>query len=230
MNHSYFLKILLVLVLIKSSNVFAFQSTNILNKESSLDQFVSGIDYQVIQSQSMDMLDELDQLQKVVDIEVFYWYGCSSCQQFELALSEYLKSHPDIEVKRTPLVAHIKWREQAYIQPILFQLQALLPDTELPSSEALYQACIADCSVFDSYEKILLWMQQNLQLAELPRLDEASIWQVEKDLRKRADYYSISQVPTIIIRESHSVDANSAKSLTRLINIVDHLLVDVTKP
>jgi hypothetical protein len=105
-----------------------------------------------------------------------------------------------------------------------------MPDTEFPTTEEIYQVCLADCRVFDSYEKILLWLQKKLQLTELPRLDEASIWQAEKDSRKRADSYSISQVPTIIIRESHSIDANSAKSLTRLINIADHLLLGVTKP
>jgi hypothetical protein len=213
----------------------ALQSTDTPDTNISVDQkfsqaFLAGVDYRVLPARSLEILVDLEALQKVVEIEVFYWYGCHSCLQVELALTNYLKAYPKIKVKRTPLVAHLKWRPQAYIQPILQQFKQLLPDIEMPTNEAVYQACIKDCSVFSSYENTLLWLKEKLQLTELPRLDEVNIWQYEKDARKRADFYSISQVPTIIIRESHSVDANSAKSLTRLINIVDHLLLEVTQP
>ena len=210
--------------------LYAFQSVNSASNPNITDSFIPGIDYQVLQKKPIDILNDLEQLQKVVDIEVFYWYGCRSCLEVEQALAEYLKLYPEIKIKRTPLVARLEWRPQAYIQSILSQYKLLMPETEFPSEAEIYQVCLADCRVFDSYEKILLWLQKELQLVELPRLDEASIWQAEKDARKRADSYSISQVPTIIIRESHSVDANSAKSPTRLVKIADHLLLEVTKP
>ena len=51
-----------------------------------------------------------------------------------------------------------------------------------------------------------------------------------RGFKKHAESYSISQVPTIIIRESHAVDANLAKSVAQMINIVDYLLKEVTSP
>lgn len=183
--------------------------------------FVEGEDFRRIDSSNLDVAVELEQLQQVADIEVFYWYGCEPCYQVEQALSEYLQGRPQIKIVRIPLVAHLKWRPQAYIQPLMEQLTG---DLSLPSSSDIYQACLSDCSVFDSYPAIKQWLQQQSSLVEIPYIDEAQIWQAEKNYRKRADSFSISQVPTIIIREAYAVDANSAKSVSRMIDIIDYLL------
>lgn len=185
--------------------------------------FVEGEDYRQIAAKDLDFADELDQLQQVADIEVFYWYGCEPCFQVEQALTEYLQEYPQIKVVRTPLVAHLSWRPQAYIQPLMEQLNGELA---LPTPVDIYQTCLEDCSVFDSYSAIKLWFQQDLSLTELPYVDESKIWQSEKNYRKRADSFSISQVPTIIIRETYAVDANSAKSVSRMIQIINFLLTE----
>ena len=116
------------------------------------------------------------------------------------------------------------------MQPMLTQIQSLMPDSKLPDYDDLYKACLEDCSVFETYEKAKIWFETRLEISLLSRLSEADIWQAEKDFKKRAEYYSISQVPTIIVRESYTVDANSAKNVVRLINIVDYLLKEVTNP
>lgn len=185
--------------------------------------FVEGEDYRLIAAKDLDFADELDQLQQVADIEVFYWYGCEPCLQVEQALTEYLQDYPQIKIVRTPLVAHLKWRPQAYIQPLMEQLNS---DLALPTPIDIYQTCLEDCSAFDSYPAIKLWLQQDLSLTELPYVDESKIWQSEKNYRKRADSFSISQVPTIIIRETYAVDANSAKSVSRMIQIINFLLTE----
>lgn len=183
--------------------------------------YVEGTDYWRVQTKLVDVNDELDNLNKIADIEFFYWYGCEPCRQVEEALTNLKASNPNLTIKRTPLVAHLSWREQAYIQPLIQQLES---QVNIPSQEAIYQACLSDCSVFNSYESTLDWLRKTLKLEQLPRINEPMIWKAEKDYRKRAETFSISQVPTIIIRENYVVDANSAKNRQRLIDIVSFLL------
>lgn len=198
--------------LMSSVSAFAQQSPS---------QFVENQDYFKVVNKSLNVGSELDQLDQVADIELFYWYGCEPCARVELALNEYLQQNPQLTLIRTPLVAHLSWREQAYLQPLMAQLG----ESELlPTPQMIYETCLADCSVFASYEESKAWFKVQLDVPELPFIDEPQIWQAEKNYRKRADSFSISQVPTIIIRESYRVDANSAKSVTRMIEIVDFLL------
>ncbi|TQV89137.1 hypothetical protein [Aliikangiella coralliicola] len=196
-------------------------TANQLANNDQPDNFIEGVDYRLLQNASIDNAIELDQLQQVVDIEIFYWYGCEPCQQTEQALSEYLQTRSELTVRRTPLVAYLSWRPQAYLQPMLEQLEG---SVQLPSQDELYRQCIEDCSVFSDLPASIEWIKQRYNINEMPRLDESKIWQTEKNYRKRANSFSISQVPTIIIRESYITDANSAKSLPRLMAIIEHLL------
>ncbi|WP_444996580.1 hypothetical protein [Aliikangiella sp. IMCC44359] len=209
-----FLKLFTTLSLLLSfiSAVFAEESA----------VYIEGVDYWKVQTKLVDVNNELDNLNKIADIEFFYWYGCEPCRQIEEALTNFQASNPNLTIKRTPLIAHLNWREQAYIQPVIQQLVAA--QVNVPPQETIYQACLSDCSVFNSYESTLDWLKQTLKLEQFPRVNELAVWQAEKDYRKRAETFSISQVPTIIIRENYAVDANTAKSSQRLMNIVSFLL------
>jgi len=192
-----------------------------VHAEQDAPRFVENQDYFKVVNKSLDIGSELDQLAAVADIEFYYWYGCQPCLQVENALSDYLQSNPQITMVRTPLVARLSWREQAYLQPMMEQLS---PQLSLPTPQDIYASCIQDCSVFRDFESSKAWFRAQLEVDELPFIDEPQIWQAEKNYRKRADSFSISQVPTIIIRETYRVDANSAKNVTRMIEIVDYLL------
>ena len=194
-----------------------------INAQQQPDEFVEGIDYRLVQSKAIDTSDELDQLNQVADLEVFYWYACHACYQVEQALVEYLAGREEHQVVRTPLVAHLSWRQHAYLQPLAEQLKNHIV---VPSEFDIYQACLEDCTSFKSFDSSKSWFLEKAQVEELPYIDEAMIWQAEKNYRKRADSFSISQVPTIIIRETYAVDANSAKSVERLIKIVHYLLTE----
>jgi len=189
--------------------------------QQSAEPFVEGVDYFKVESQLTDIKDDLTQLEEVADLEIFYWYGCYACWQVESAMVNYLADKPDLRVIRTPLVAHVNWREQAYIQPLMEQLANKVP---LPTELDVYQACLADCSVFQSYESGRDWLFEQAEIEDKPIIDEVAIWAAEKNYQNRADSFSISQVPTIIIKESFVVDANSAKSADRMIQIVNYLL------
>ena len=184
-------------------------------------QFVEGKDFYRVSKKVIDQANELDALKKVADIEIFYWYGCAACLRVELALTDYLADKPVLFVRRTPLVAHLDWRPQAYLQPLM---EALAGQIKTPDSVTLYETCLADCTVFNSYEAIKSWLKSRQNGAELPFFNESEIWRAEKNYRKRADSYSIRQVPTIIIKERYKVDANSAQSVERMVQIIDYLL------
>jgi len=187
--------------------------------------FVAGSDYRLVESASLDTVFELTQLQQVSDIELFYWYGCASCQQIEQALAEYLDKNPHLVFRRTPLVARINWRPQAYIQPILTQLG----ETGV-TQDQIYQQCVQDCNKLGDFESIKAWLANRAGLSELPLLNEAAIWQAEKSFRKRAAFYSVTHAPTILVRESFATDANMAGSATRLIKIIDYLIEKTDNP
>ncbi|MET1254906.1 hypothetical protein [Aliikangiella maris] len=197
------------------------QTTNI-NQVSIQSEFQQGMDYWVINSTIEDNINDLNKLKVIADIELFYWFGCEPCKKVEQVLTNYKQQNPDLIIRYTPLVAHSDWRQQAYIQPLLEQLVEL---ENLPDRQKIYESClIEDCATLASFDLINQWLLKYLQLEQLPPIDTAKIWQAEKEYRKRADSFSISQVPTIIIRENYAVDANSAKSLHRLMAIVDFLL------
>ena len=179
------------------------------------------IDYRLVPPRQIDQVTDLTQLQKVADIEIFYWYGCADCLKVENQLDEYLAKFPELTVKRTPLVAFPAWRAQAYLQPLLAQLEGKV---QTPSKQEIYRQCIEDCSFFESYESTLAWLKAKYQINQMPTINEAEIWRAEKKFRERAESFSISQVPTIIIKEQYITDANAAKTTQRLIAIVDHLL------
>lgn len=184
--------------------------------------FVQGQDFRLLERLEVDLVNDLSQLEQVADVEFFYWYGCPPCSQIESRLAQLSIDRPNLKIKRTPLIAYLTWREQAYIQPILEQLSGKV---ELPGSQDFYRQCIQDCSVFSQYESTLDWIQQKVGANHLPRIDESAVWQAEKNYRKRADKLSISQVPTIIIKERFVTDADMAQSADRMMQII-YFLID----
>jgi hypothetical protein len=106
-------------------------------------------------------------------------------------------------------------------------IQALImSDDSLKSklcTDISYNTCIAECSNFKDYESVKQWLLSQANLSDF-EFEESAIWQAEKNYRKMAESFSISQVPTILIRGTYIVDANSAGSLERLIAITDALL------
>jgi len=182
--------------------------------------FVEGADYSLINKAEHTDAAHLSELESISNIEIFYWYGCEPCYQVEAALADYLQQNPNYTSRRTPLIIRPKWRQQAYIQPLMQQLSQ---QENLPSIIQIYQQCLIDCELFSDYPSILNWFSEKIETS-LPVIDESKIWQAEKNYRKRADLFSISQVPTIIINETYKVDANQAQTATRLVEIIDFLL------
>ncbi len=182
---------------------------------------VTSDDYWQLPSRQIDQALELDQLQQVADIEVFYWYGCEPCMKVEQMLDQIKRDNPELVIKRTPLIPFSSWRPQAYIQPLLTYYEGKI---QIPSRDEVYLQCIDDCGVFNSFESIKSWLQTKYQVSNLPSIDESKIWAAEKSYRQRAKSFSITQVPTIIIKEQYVTDANTAKTLDKLNQIIVHLL------
>ncbi len=186
-------------------------------------KFQLGVDYQKVVKTQVDSFqaEQLDQLESVSHIELFYWIGCESCYQVEAELAIYLREHPEYTFRRTPLVARVAWREQAYLQAMIQQFPE---QTSHLSIMDLYRQCLSDCQVFEKVETSLDWLFKDLEAEERPDIDYELIWQREKNYQKRADLFSISQVPTIIINETYQVNASQAKTAKRMIQILDDLL------
>ncbi len=196
--------------------------TGLSAKAVQLEQdFKSGVDYQKITKSDSQDVAQLSDLETISNIEIFYWYGCSSCYQVEAAISDYLRLNPGLSVRRTPLVIRTEWRAQAYIQPLMLQLSSL---HDLPTPLQIYQQCLTDCDRLKDFDSILDWFLESLPEQALPLIDKDIIWQAEKNYQKRADLFSISQVPTIIINETYEVDANRAQTAKRLVEIIDFLV------
>ena len=81
-----------------------------LKAEDLENTFVDGTDFsKLVMAHSQNKTD-LDQLESISNIEIFYWYGCESCYQVELALQQYLDRHQEVTLRRTPLIARPSWR------------------------------------------------------------------------------------------------------------------------
>lgn len=183
--------------------------------------FSAGVDYQIIAKSDSQDIAQLSELETISNIEVFYWYGCEPCYQVEAAISDYLRLNPELSLRRTPLILRTSWRPQAYIQPLMSQLSQL---SELPTFLDVYQQCLTDCNQLNDFDSILGWFSKKMPEQALPLINKGLIWQTEKNYKKRAELFSISQVPTIIINETYKVDANQAKSAKRLVAIIDFLI------
>ncbi|MGX5175438.1 hypothetical protein ACUR5C_15565 [Aliikangiella sp. IMCC44653] len=194
---------------------------NLALKAQTVENFIAGQDYQVLTVSIEPKAQDLGALKQIADIEVYYWYGCQPCLDAETAIAEYLAMNPQLSLIRIPLTAQVDWRPQAYLQPLMAQLATQIA---VPSELEIYQQCLDDCQVFATYQSSLAWLKTSLNLEQLPRINEAALWEAEKEARKRAELFSISQVPTIIIRERYKVDANMAQSPQRLVKIINYLL------
>jgi hypothetical protein len=185
-----------------------------------LAQFEEGVDYRSIKSTIDRDINNLSELDDFSHIELFYWYGCDSCYQVDAALAAYLEENPHLNYRRTPLVLRPEWREQAYIQALMAQI----PDTTAENILDIYRQCLTDCTVFSQFDSTEKWVLQRVDNGNKPNIDYDLIWQTQKNYQKRADILSISQVPTIIIKDTYKVDANQAKTAQRLLEIIDYLL------
>ncbi len=188
--------------------------------------FEVGVDYQIItrsDSQESVLQDfaQLSELETITNIEIFYWFGCESCYQVESAISDYLRLNPKLTLRRTPLIVRANWRSQAYIQPLMLQLSPL---QNLPTTMDIYQQCLTDCDRLKDFDSILDWFSEKLAEQALPLINRKLVWQTEKNYQKRAELFSISQVPTIIINETYKIDANQAQTAKRLVAIIDFLV------
>jgi len=204
---------LLILQILTTSSLQAAQSA----------PFTLGVDYQkIVKSQHLASdVEQLDQLESVSNIELFYWIGCESCYQVEAELTLYLNQHPEFTFRRTPLIARVAWRQQAYLQAIIQQI----PDqTAGLGMLELYRQCLTDCGVFREIESSIEWLLKEVDADSRPQIDYEKLWQQEKNYRKRADLFSITQVPTIIINETYQVSGSQAQSAKRMLQIIDYLL------
>ena len=201
------------------SIVFLFSSA--LVAEESQPEFIEGTDYTRIVKTHLTDDSDLSELESISNIEVFYWYGCEPCFQVEAALLNYLGENPDITSRRTPVVLRAAWRQQAYLQALTEQLPESAQSLDILD---VYQECLQDCSSFSSIETSQKWLEEKQLVEDFPIIALEQVWTTEKMYRKRADLFSIVQVPTIIINETYKVDANQAGSPRRLIKIVDYLL------
>lgn len=201
--------------------MLVFLSSLTVEAQDTEDGFTTGSDYSLLVKAHSQNKTDLDQLESISNIEIFYWYGSESSYQVEQVLQQYIDSKPEITVRRTPLIARPSWRLQANLQAIMEQLTGQVES--LPTSQ-LYMACLQDCQVFSSFENNKAWLSESLQLSEFPVLDMSGLWNAEKNYQKRADLFSITQVPTIIINETFKIDANQAKTPARMVKITDYLL------
>ena len=199
----------------------AFMFSSLLYSEESKNIFELGVDYELISKGATVDVAQLSELESISNMEVFYWYGCESCYQVEAATLEFLKQKPEVTFRRTPLVIRPEWRQQAYVQAIMEQQSEL---EKRPSTIEIYQQCLQDCSVFKQFESSQQWLFNRIGNDDLLNIDQERIWQTEKNYQKRADLFSITQVPTIIINENYQVNANQAKTSKRLVEIIDFLL------
>jgi len=185
--------------------------------------FEIGVDYQKVEkpAQLPIEVEQLDQLETVSHIELFYWIGCESCYQVEAELTVYLKQHLEYTFRRTPLVGREQWRQQAYLQAIIQQIPE---QTAGLSILDLYRQCLTDCAAFSQVDSSIEWLLKDIEQSSRPQIDYEKLWQRQKKYQKRADLFLITQVPTIIINETYQVTGSQAKTAKRMIQILDYLL------
>jgi len=212
-NNRYFFQCCCLIIFLSCSGGVSASENN--------QPFQQGIDFSIVDKTKNQDEEQLSDLESVSNIELFYWIGCESCYQVELGIAEYIKQNASLTIRRTPLVARPEWRSHAYIPAIISQLSGL---DDVPSITDVYKQCLTDCATFQKYESSLVWFAEQLKPQTLPNFDGEQIWQSEKNFQKRADIFSITQVPTIIINERYKITAKQAKTPLRLVEIIDYLI------
>jgi len=158
-------------------------------------------------------------------IKFYFWSGSESCYQLDLALQNWQKQHPEINITRIPLIARPHWRLLAKAW-----LVAQNMGKDLMFLNQLYEKIHSKSEPINNFSDLeqFISTQEIDQLNFKAQYNSLSINQQLQDLQSQLQVFPITGVPTIIINNRWYSDASTGISSAQLITIIDQLLLEET--
>ena len=162
-----------------------------------------------------------------VEVVEFFWYGCPHCNSFEPKLEAWLRQQPaHVAFRRVP----VNFREEFVPQQKLYYaLEAMNKVAEIHPK--VFEAIHVHKQALNRDDLIFAFIERNgVDAAKFRGLYE-SFTVVTKARRatQLQNAYRIEGVPTLGVAGRFYVDAESAGSMDRALQVVDRLVSEIRK-
>jgi thiol:disulfide interchange protein DsbA len=162
-----------------------------------------------------------------IEVIEFFWYSCPHCNAFEPALDAWIKRAPkDVVVKRVPVAFRDDFGPQ---QRLYYALEAMGLVDKLHAK--VFYAIHVEHQRLDRPEAIFDWVaKQGVDKAKF--MDQFNSFSAASKLRRATqlqDAYKVEGVPAMGIAGRFYTDGTLAKSMERVLYVVDYLVGEVRK-
>ena len=162
-----------------------------------------------------------------IEVIEFFWYSCPHCNAFEPALDAWVKRVPkDVVVKRVPVAFRADFEPQ---QRLYFALEAMGLVDKLHAK--VFYAIHVERQSLNQPEAIFNWVaKQSVDKAKF--MDQFNSFSAASKLKRAIqlqDAYKVEGVPAMGVAGRFYTDGTLAKSMERVLQVVDFLIGEVRK-
>ncbi|MBI2770450.1 MAG: thiol:disulfide interchange protein DsbA/DsbL [Burkholderiales bacterium] len=162
-----------------------------------------------------------------VEVVEFFWYGCPHCDAFEPKLEAWLRTQPaQVAFRRVP----VNFREEFVPQQKLYYaLEAMNKIVEIHPK--VFEAIHVHKQALNRDDLIFAFIERNgIDAAKFRSLYESfTVSTKARRATQLQNAYRIEGVPALGVAGRFYVDAESAGSMDKALQVVDRLVSDIRK-
>jgi thiol:disulfide interchange protein DsbA len=181
---------------------------------------VAGSDYAVLETPA-----NVDAPAGKIEVVEFFWYSCPHCNEFEPALSDWVKKLPkDVAFRRVPIAFNPSFVPQ---QRLYYTLETMGLLERLHAK--VFAAIHVDKLKLATGESIVEWVGKN-GVDTTKFLAEYNSFGVDAKTKRASQLqnaYKVEGVPALGVAGRYYTDGSLAKSMGRALQVVDSLVADL---
>jgi len=180
----------------------------------------AGSDYAVLETPA-----NVDAPAGKIEVVEFFWYSCPHCNEFEPALSDWVKKVPkDVAFRRVPIAFNASFVPQ---QRLYYTLETMGLLERLHAK--VFAAIHVEKLKLATGESIVEWVGKN-GVDTTKFLAEYNSFGVDAKTKRASQLqnaYKVEGVPALGVAGRYYTDGSLAKSMGRALQVVDSLVADL---
>ena len=160
-----------------------------------------------------------------IEVVEFFWYRCGHCNAFEPALEAWSKKLPkDVVLRRVPVAFQDNF---APLQRLFYTLEAMGLTAKLHAK--VFSAIHVERINLEKGDSIIEWVaQQGVDKAKfVEQFNSFSINSKATKATQLQNGYRVEGVPALGLAGRFYTDGSIAKSMERVLQVIDALILDV---